>query len=106
MTNKEVAEAFAENSCCNTRSLHMIYNSQSGIIYSYGMHFPIAKRMYREGKDDLIIFTTLRYSQTTARHKSLVLIAIGNIPCEIKFVDNVEGYSEVKYEPQRDFING
>lgn len=41
---------------------------QDNIIYSYGYHFPIAKRHYAEDGTETIFFTLRTYSNTTAKH--------------------------------------
>ena len=64
MTNREVAQAFA-NGKQKGKSLHMFIDGDT--IYSYGYHFPIARRF-----QGVILFTNKGYSQTTARHKTLV----------------------------------
>lgn len=69
LTNKQVAERFAK-----------LYNDgksgtmfiELGVVYSYGYHFPIAKRI----SNTEVEFTTDGYSVTTAKHKSLVLKAL------------------------------
>jgi len=44
-------------------------------IYSYGGHFPIARHVKHKGKS-AILFTTRKYSNTTAKHISMVRQAI------------------------------
>lgn len=68
MTNREVAQAFA-NGKQKGKSLHMFIDGDT--IYSYGYHFPIARRA-----GDVFWFTNKGYSQTTGRHKSAVLQAL------------------------------
>ena len=68
-TNKEVAEAFATKKGDKKSDTMFI---EGDIIYSYGYHFPIA---YRVG--DLVFFNVENYSNTTAKHKSLVLSSLG-----------------------------
>jgi hypothetical protein len=45
---------------------------QDNIIYSYGYHFPIAKRHYAEDGKETIFFTLKSYSNTTSKHISAV----------------------------------
>lgn len=47
-------------------------------IYSYGSHFPIAKLTTAPNGESVILFTTRTYSNTTARHISMVRQAVRN----------------------------
>jgi hypothetical protein len=47
-----------------------------GTIYSYGSHFPIAKHVTDKNGYHCVLFTTRSYSNTTAKHMSLVSYAI------------------------------
>lgn len=64
----------------------------NGIIYSYGYHFPIARRV----NSGLYLFTTRSYSVSTAKHKSIVRSAI---PMDAKVfeVDNVLAQTEAEH---------
>jgi len=73
MKNKDVAELFASGHYLG-RTANLII--EENVIYSYGEHFPIAIRLW-DGLDFKFIFTTDGYSNTTAKHKNLVLNAIG-----------------------------
>lgn len=50
----------------------------SSIIYSYGIHFPIAKHVVNEQGQKAILFTERNYSNTTAKHKSHVYMSCKN----------------------------
>jgi len=67
--NKEVAEMFARGATEGS-SGHMFIDENT--IYSYGRHFPIAKRY-----GNVFIFTTSSHSTTTSNHKGRVKEAIG-----------------------------
>lgn len=69
MTNKQVAQAFASGAT-KGRSLHVYIEGNT--VYSYGKHFPIATRIGMSR----VLFTSKGYSPTTARHKSLVKLAL------------------------------
>lgn len=77
MTNKQVAEAFADNKGFGS-SLHM-YN-EGHTVYSYGPHFPIAHRTGKltAGGQEIILFNSNSYSNTTAKHQSLVRLALSD----------------------------
>ena len=47
-------------------------------IYSYGSHFPIAKHATNSKGENKILFTTRKYSNTTAKHINKVWSAIPN----------------------------
>jgi hypothetical protein len=47
-------------------------------IYSYGRHFPIAKHIEKDG-ERAVLFTTRGYSNTTARHISVVRQAANHL---------------------------
>lgn len=59
--------------------------AESGTIYSYGKHFPIARK-YKNGT--ACLFTSRSYSCSTAKHKSYVRQAIAS-SCEVFAVPEV-----------------
>jgi len=67
--NKDIAEAYAHGET-HGEAGHIFIDGN--IIYSYGKHFPIAVKL----DDGIILFNSDGYSNTTARHKSLVLNAL------------------------------
>lgn len=50
--------------------------SDGNCIYSYGYHFVIARRIVFPGGGHVFLFNSNRYSNTTARHQSLVRWAL------------------------------
>jgi hypothetical protein len=48
-------------------------------IYSYGHHFPIAKHVKNKQKQAAVLFTTQSYSNTTAKHISIVRGAVQHL---------------------------
>jgi hypothetical protein len=64
----DLAHAYAHATAPRGRSNAIFF--ERDIIYSYGHHFPIAAK--HDGK---LIFTTRDYSNSTAKHKSVVLSA-------------------------------
>ena len=70
MTNKETAKAFYNGYGEGIQGTqNMIIEDINGvlIVYSYGEHFPISIKF-----NDGFLFTKSSYSNTTARHKSLI----------------------------------
>jgi hypothetical protein len=67
--NEEIAEEFAEGKT-KGKSKHLFI--EGDIIYSYGHHFPIAKRTGEHEAE----FTEAGYSVTTSHHKNLVRKAL------------------------------
>lgn len=65
MTNKEVAQAFVDGAI-KGRSLHMFIEGDT--LYSYGYHFPIARRA---GIGKMLVNAD-KYSRTTSRHQSML----------------------------------
>lgn len=74
-SNRNVAEEYAQDVHSTAKSGHMFIDQKA--IYSYGYHFPIA---YRTGKyingNEIVLFNSYQYSNTTARHKSHVRYAL------------------------------
>lgn len=70
--NSQVAEAWIRGESEKIKTKHLFFENR--VIYSYGYHFPIAIKL-----NDCVIVHNNRYSNTTARHKSLVRRAIGNM---------------------------
>lgn len=75
-TNKQVAEIFSDSNV-EASSNNMFIEGDT--VYSYGKHFPIAKKI----GDNKVEFTTDKYSTTTGKHKSLVLRYLINEGYEI-----------------------
>lgn len=65
MNNRQLAHVWASNPEKENKGSNMF--TRDGVIYSYGTHFPIA-RHYKGA----ILFTSEGYSNTTAKHKSIV----------------------------------
>lgn len=80
MNNKEVAKAFAEGKQ-EASAEHLFING--GVIYSYGGHFPLAMWL---DYPNVVLVNDDRYSNTTSRHKSLVISAILNINRMVEIV--------------------
>ena len=95
MTNKQTANAFAiANSYGNAPKTTTAKNANGSLyfigdtIYSYGYHFPIARII--QGNNPTVLFTTRKYSVTTAKHKNDVMRALQeNGYNNIMLVENV-----------------
>ena len=72
LSNLSIAQRFADGKT-KGKGNHVFIEEDT--IYSYGHHFPIAKRI--TSKFTQYLFNTNGYSMTTAKHKSSVLSAIG-----------------------------
>jgi hypothetical protein len=83
MKNAQLAETFAMGMNVG-RTKHMFIANFA--IYSYGEHFPIARRV----ADNLYYFTTATYSATTRRHKTLVFQALKNVGAIIVMLPNCD----------------
>ena len=68
-SNSELVQAFVNYKSYEGRANSMYFGGST--IYSYGYHFPIATRT-----DEVTFFNISGYSNTTAKHKSLVRSAI------------------------------
>lgn len=74
MSNKQVAEAFAKGAT-KGHSMNMFIDGDK--IYSYGYHFPMARRLDKTvDSKKVYLLTTKTYSNTTARHLSHVRWAL------------------------------
>lgn len=67
MTNKQIAQAFAEGATKGKNSLGSMF-IEGNRIYSYGYHFIIAER----ASDKVAKVTTRKYSVTTSKQTGLV----------------------------------
>lgn len=65
MKNSDLARAFAEGAT-KGKADNMFIDGDT--IYSYGYHFPIAKRISKK----VVWLNTSKYSVTTSRHQKLV----------------------------------
>jgi len=81
--NQDVADAFARGGT-KTKTKHLFIEGDT--IYSYGHHFPIAKRIGA----NKYLFTKQGYSITTSIHKGRVLRALKSMGADIKMVEKVK----------------
>ena len=82
MTNKKLAQKFAQGATSGKGSNLFI---EGDTVYSYGYHFAVARRT----GENTANFTSRRYSQSTARHKSLVLSALNRAGFKVTETENV-----------------
>jgi hypothetical protein len=70
--NSELAHIYATQSQESAQNMNGSLYFDGATIFSYGYHFPIAKMVTNERGTERIIYTTSTYSNTTAKHKSIV----------------------------------
>lgn len=73
MNNTQVAHKFAHG---NAASGSNFYSPDGETLYSYGSHFPVARRLSAPGDPGRFLLTSRGYSQSTSRHISLAHRAI------------------------------
>lgn len=86
-TNQEVADAWAMG--YSAKSSNMFTDGET--IYSYGYHFPIAKKV-----NGYVLFNHTRYSVTTSKHQCHVRRAMrysNVIPCRAISANDNERYT-------------
>ena len=90
--NRDVAELFAQGKT-DIRNHNGSLFVEGDVIYSYGLHFPIALRLYGEA-----VFNADRYSVTTSHHQSYVREALISEGYRIYEVDTItlQKYIEIK----------
>lgn len=71
-SHNECAHIWASQSQYEGRGSRVFFEGQ--VIYSYGRHFPVARFAPEFG--DVVLFTNRGYSNSTAKHKSLIRAAI------------------------------
>jgi hypothetical protein len=86
MKNSKLAERFAMGVNVGTTK-HMFIDGDT--IYSYGEHFPIARRIAH----NLYYFTMSSYSSTTRKHKALIFHALTNVGAVIVMLPNCDSSS-------------
>lgn len=72
MTNKQTAQLFAQQTKRTGKNANSSLYFEGDTIYSYGYHFKIAKII----SPKTAVFTTRKYSVTTAKHKNDVMRAL------------------------------
>ncbi len=98
MNNKQVAHLWANQSKQSAKGSNFYFEGNT--IYSYGRHFPIAKIM----NENLIFFTTRKYSNTTSKHKVYTFSSIDRTKYKILEVKHVIDHEkEVKEKNLENF---
>lgn len=88
MNNSQVAHLWANQS--RPRAKGSSFYFEGATIYSYGPHFPIARIIERKGKK-AVLFTTRRYSVTTAKHIGITCRALYGLSLPVFTVHDVSG---------------
>lgn len=76
MTNKQTVAAFIKDKRTNGRNGNGTIFFRNNLIFSYGEHFPMARKTgnFADGVP-IMLMNSADYSATTAKHKSLVRYA-------------------------------
>lgn len=74
-----VAHTWANQTQSEARNPNGSLYFEGESIYSYGKHFCIAKHVINEIRERAILFSTRGYSNTTVRHKSIVMNACNHL---------------------------
>ena len=68
VNNETIAHLWANEQQIEANSPNKAFYFYGDTIYSYGSHFPIAKHITNDKGEKSILFTTRKYSNTTAKH--------------------------------------
>lgn len=95
MNNRQIAKDFANGETDGKGSNLFI---EGDTIYSYGHHFPIAKRYKTLLGEEITLFNSNDYSSTTASHKSYVINALNGtiLECPNCEIDKAKEYLDKK----------
>lgn len=74
MNNREVSHIWANGQKASGKGSNFYFEGDT--IYSYGRHFPCAKRVVMLNGDVVYLINPARYSVSTSKHQSLVRCAI------------------------------
>lgn len=85
MTNKQIAEKFAEGATKGKASNDTLF-IEGDTIYSYGHHFAIARRVAPNSYQ----ITARKYSSTTSRHCSHVRMALHFAGATVEEVETLD----------------
>lgn len=92
----EVAHLFAHKHTEDARNPNDNLFVSGNTIYSYGSHFPIASHISNKKHENALLFTTRGYSNTTAKHLSIVRSACSHL--NIIYCNNPKGEHEDNLE--------
>lgn len=73
-SHNEAAHIWASQSQNSGRAGNIFFDA--GVVYSYGLHFPVARFAPELG--DIVLFTNRGYSSSTGKHKTIIRGAIPN----------------------------
>lgn len=78
MTNKQTIAAFIRGERVDGRNGNNTIFFRDNLIFSYGEHFPMARKTGErdKGERQILLMNSRDYSATTAKHKSLVRYAV------------------------------
>ncbi|MES2727571.1 MAG: hypothetical protein V4643_10755 [Bacteroidota bacterium] len=78
-SSSEVAHLFANQLQDNAKYSGGNFYFSGNTIYSYGSHFPIARHVTNDKGEKALLFTERTYSNTTAKHLSIVRQAVRHL---------------------------
>lgn len=88
LTNEATADLFAQGKAPIGANANGTLWFANGVIYSYGVHFPIA--VVADDMPNAVYFTKDTYSVTTARQKNLVFRALKRHGVDVIPVDGLK----------------
>jgi hypothetical protein len=91
-----VAHLWAHQSQSEARNQQGNIYFRDSTIYSYGFHFPIARHVTGKNKQPLILLTTRTYSNTTAKHISMVRQSVQHR--NVLYCENVQAGSQAEHQ--------
>ena len=92
LTNDDVATLFAAGMAPGGETGEGTLWFANRVIYSYGIHFPIA--VWADDLPNTVYFTRDTHSTTTARHKSTVFRALKRAGVDVVPVTGIKAYAE------------
>lgn len=87
MTNDDVVNRFIDQSGRDAKTKTLRYDAASGVLYSYGEHFPVGK-WHTDSRGPYLLLTRANSSPSTGRHIAKVRLALARVEVEHYWVLN------------------